>query len=442
MVDNKFRLMTALEAEDELGKKYFYRQKTYRYHEAGRLHAFAFRGRQAFLPHKLLQPYLEDLKQKLLKQFPELQYSEAFYDDATRRVIVDGIFGRYVAVNADKENEEDLLRKIANLKEWFMEVGESLESEDFLDSDSETFVDNPVTESAAVDKRAEKSMQEGGNKLSADFPEGITYVRVDTPVIDDVEVKSLILISLPSIAKFIGVKSDQFSEWVSGTTFKEYILSAHPKQINDPGFSGPWKKGTQQGLTGLLSLEIIPELLVAFRQSNRTPAFPARAEQLYMLAKSTLEAVGLSISGDQTKAARELAKISEGLGISAADQVIEIFKRYESRPFQIDTNKKFRGKVMNEGGDIKKITGTITLGVTGRWPNEWIALGAIRHLPAKERTSGREVMRSVSPADSVGVTFSESHFIKDSSNMGEVIKTGRQGKDFYTRLKEVGLLDD
>lgn len=432
-VDNKFRLMTAVEAEDELGKKYFYRQKTYRYHEAKRLHAFDFHGKQCFLPNTLIKPYIEDLKAKLDRQFPELNYSEVFYDDLTRRMVVDGIFGRFVAASTDGENEEDLLRKVANLKEWFMEQGEM---------GNDGIIDHAPVVEKAVEKADETIDDSEETSLSSQFPEGITFVRVDTPSVEGVSVKSLILISLPSIAQFIGVKTDSFSEWIKATTFVGFTISIHRTRIHAPEISGAWKKGIQNGLVPFLPLELIPELLVAFRQSNRTPAFPGRAEQLYQLAKNTLEAVGLSISGNKTKAAKELATISEGLGISAADQVIEIFKRYESRPFQVDTNKSFRGKVMKERKDIKVVTGEITVGVTGSWPSQWTAEGAKKNLPSKQRVSGREVMRTISPADSVGVTFSESHYLKDSSNMAEVIKTGKQGKDFYSRLKDVGLLDE
>ncbi len=436
-VDNKFRLMTAIEAEDELGKKYFYRQKTYRYEQAGRLRAFAFRSRQCFLPNKLLQPYIEDLRDKLKAQFPELRYSKVFYDDATRRMVIDGIFGRYIAADTDTETEADLLKKIASVREWLMEQDRELEkgnTDEVLPFD----LDDEVVE----DRSQKSGVTSLVPSIATSFPDSIMYVRVDTAEIEGVSIKSFVMISMPSIAQFIGVKTDQFTEWINQTTFAAFILSAHYKQIQGPEFSGPWKKGSQKGLTAFLPLELIPELLVAFKQSNRSPAFPARAEQLYMMARSTLEAVGLSISGNHTLAAKELAKVSEGLGISAADQVIEIFKRYESRSFQVETNRKFRGKVVSSGKDIKETTGRITFGVTGQYPGAWKALGESRRLPVKHRSSGREAMRALSPSNSVGVTFSESHYIKDPNNLEEVIKTGKQGKDFYERLKEVGLLDD
>lgn len=447
-ITKKFRLISAVEAENDLGKKYFYRQKTYRYQEANRLRAFDYHGRQCFLPHKLIEPYIKDLDDKLKKQFPELKYSEVFYDDQTKRMIVDGIFGRYVEVNTDKENEEDLLRKIATLREWFMDHGGIPEAD--ID-DNNTSVEDKLdmgigsiqdTKSIGIVKSTVKAKSSDSQVVIPELPEGIIFVRIDTPNVHGVNVKSMILISLPSIAKFIGIETHQLSEWVSKTTFADFILSIHHKQIHAPEISGAWKKGIENGLVPFLPFEMIPEFLVAFKQSGRTLSYPGRAEQLYQLAKGTLEAVGLSIAGDTTQAAKELAKVSEGLGISAADQVIEIFKRYESRPFQISTNKSFRGKVIKEGKDLKIVTGAITMGVTGSYPNHWVAIGTARKLPSRQRTSGREVMRTVSPADSVGVTFSESHYLKDSSSMNEVIETGIQGKTFYKRLKDVGLLDD
>ena len=431
-VDNKFRLMTAVEAEDELGKKYFYRQKTYRYHEAGRLHAFAYHGKQCFVPTRLMKPYLEDLQIKLDERFPALKYRQVYYDDVTRRMIVDGIFGRFVAVQTDIENEEDLLKKIAALQEWFLAEGGIPES---VEESNE-----PEVAPVAQSKAADADMPATPSALPA-FPDSISFVQVDTQVIEGVTVKSRVLISLPSIAKYVGVETDYVSEWVNSSTFIDHVLSLHHKQIHNPDISGLWKKGIQKPLTPFLPLELVPEFIVAFRQSGRTPSFPGRAEQLYQLAKNTLEAVGIAIAGDTKQAAKELAKVSESLGITAADQVIEIFKRYESRPFQVQTTKAFIGKVMSEKKDIKSVTGEITLGVTDRYPAQWLMDGKRRNLPSKLRTSGREAMRAISPADSVGVTFSENHYVKDSSNMKEVIETGRQGKIFYQRLKDVGLLD-
>jgi|GEM_PF-2557881 len=431
-VDNHFRLMTALEAEEELGKKYFYRQRTYRYNESGVLKAFKFRSRQCFLPHMLIAAYLEDLKEKLTSRFPHIEGYQVLYDETTRRVVIDGVFGRYIHADTDAETEEDLLVKFKNIVEWMAAQPPA------------TKVDNNEVV-AEFDGETSKQV-DGMTGLStveeSPFPTDIKYMRVTAPDVAGVEVKSFILISLPSVADFIGVRSDNFSRWVQQGGFNGFVVSAYPKQIQDTQNRVPWIKGSAKGAVSFMPLELIPEILIALRHSSISPSFPARAEQLYQLASSTLEAVGLAISGDKSKAAAELARVSEGLGITAADQVIEIFKRYESRPFQVETTRKFAAKVLAQEKDLPKITGEITIGVTGMYPNAWLAKGTTKKLPAKQRTSGREVMRTLDPGASVGMTFSESHYIKDSSNMEEVIKTGKQGKSFYDRLKSVGLLDD
>lgn len=427
-MDNPFKLMTAVEAEAELGSKYFYRQKTYRYQKSGKLKAFSFRGQQCFLPNRLLEVYLNELKAKILKTVPELKDANVFFDDATKRMVVDGIYGKYVFVWTDKETEEDLITKLIAIKEWVL-------------TESEPEAEFELEESRAVEKAVTTTVDK--QLPSGVFPSEIQFFQVKTGVVEGVKVKSYILISLPSIARFIGARTDHLSDWVQRSkTFSGFIVSIHNSKLDGPDISGPFQKGFAKGATPLLPLELIPELLVAFRQSGRAVGYPARAEQLYMLASTTLEAVGLAISGNENKAAQELAKVSEGLGISAANQVIEIFKRYESRPFQIRESKRFHGKVESLGLDHSIVTGEITVGVTGRLPGAWKALGTAHKLPSKQRTSGREVMRTISPADSVGITFSESHYIKDHSSMPEVIKTGKQGKDFYKRLKDVGLLND
>ena len=50
-------------------------------------------------------------------------------------------------------------------------------------------------------------------------------------------------------------------------------------------------------------------------------------------------------------------------------------------------------------------------------------------------------MRQVSPGDGVGMVFGEKHYIKEPK-VNEAIKTGKQGKSFYERLKKVGLLEN
>jgi hypothetical protein len=161
---------------------------------------------------------------------------------------------------------------------------------------------------------------------------------------------------------------------------------------------------------------------------------------LYSLAKTTLEAVGIAISGDKDKAAEELARVGQGLGLTAADQIIGVFKQYESRDFQVQTTKLFASKVKSLKMNYATTIGTLTLGITSKYPSQWQSLGASRRLPKTITSSGREVMRQLSPGDSVGMAFGEKHFINDPK-INEAIVTGKQGKDFYERLKKVGLLN-
>jgi hypothetical protein len=219
------------------------------------------------------------------------------------------------------------------------------------------------------------------------------------------------------------------------------VLSANVRQLNGPQLGGPWKKGFEKGYIPLVPLELVPEILVAIRQANFKPQFPQKADVLYQMAKTALEAVGLGVSGNKKRAAEALAKVGEGLGLNEADQIIAIFKQHANRDFQVQTNKDFRHKLKALGGNYVVTTGKITLGVTDRNAASWLKIGKQQGLKSKNTTSAREVMRHISPADSVGMTFAESHYIVKPDTQ-EVIVTGRQSKSFYQRLKDVGLLED
>lgn len=284
------------------------------------------------------------------------------------------------------------------------------------------------------------------NKISdilvvKDLPEEIRWVRTDETTILDIEVKSSILISLPSIAGFIGVRTDNFVKWLDKSTFSTRILSCHYKHIESTPNEVPWRKGLISGLTAFIPFELLPEIIVAIRQSDFAPEFPEKVQMLYELSQTTLKAVGLAMSGDKEKASQELALVGKGLGLNIADQIIGIFKQYETRDYQVLTNKEFNSKVKAQGLDYATVTGTLTFGVTQRTVANWKALGKQKKLPSKLRTTGREVMRQVSPGDGVGMVFGEKHYIKEPK-VNEAIKTGKQGKSFYERLKKVGLLEN
>lgn len=417
-------LVTPIEAEALLGKKYFYRQKIYRLGETKRIVAFNLRGQACFLGSHILKAAFKDLELKIAIKFPEIDVSslQIFFDPQGKKIIVDGLFGKGVSVKTDEETEDDLLKKIEGVME-------------FISADSEDVLQESLSE---------EERSPGGDKKEASLvrslPEEIIWVKVDVGNIKGVEIKSFILISLPSVANFIGVRNDHFIQWISKTTFADFILSAHPKQLQGTQIGVPWKRGIVSGFVSLVPFEFLPEIIIAFRQSNRTVQYPEKANLLYNLAQSTLEAVGLAMSGNKDKAAEELARVGKGLGLSVADQIIGVFKQYESRDFQIETNKQYNSKVKAIGADYAITTGVLTVGITDRTVSRWKAFGSSRNLAKTITSSSREVMRKLSPADGVGMAFGEKHYIKDP-NVNEAIHTGRQGKDFFQRLKNVGLLE-
>ncbi len=417
MQDDGIKIVTPIEAEKLLGSKYFYRQRIYRLADKNKLSKYDFQGKVCFSISDILKIFLKDLELRIAEKFPELEIENLriFYDTTTeRRVVVDGIFGSGVFANTDLETEEILLDKIRNIVE--------VERFKVKDAPSLGEVSNPTS-------------------IEEILPEEVLWIKVDTGIIEGIEVKSFILVSLPSIAQFLGIRPDQFIEWIRNTTFVDYVLSCHYKHIQATEISVPWKKGVVSGYTSMIPFELVPEIIIAFRQSGRAIAYPEKAEMLYNLTKSTLEAVGLAISGNKSKAAEELAKVGLGLGLDVADQVIAIFKQYESRDYQIRTTKEFSSKVKREGQDYKFVTGILTLGITGKYPTQWKKIGKDHKLPARVNRSSREIMREISPSSGVGMTFGERHYIKEA-NTDEAVSTGKQGKEFYERLKKVGLLDD
>ena len=431
-MSNTFKLLTPIEAEELLGKKYFYRQKIYRLAEKGKMPSFKLRGQTCYLGSHIVSAMIKDLELHIASKFPEIdtQSLRIFYDTVRgKRIVIDGLFGKGINVNTEEETEEDAISKIAHIVEW-------MKAEPI-----EVNISEPEEAEMVYEIEQKSDLQQENTMLTNVLPEEIFWVKVDTGVIEGIEIKSLILISLASVAQFIGIRPDKFTEWISQTTFSNFILSAHYKHLQGTGISVPWKKGVVSGYTALTPFELLPEIIVAFRQSGRSIEYPEKAQMLYEIAKSTLEAVGLAISGKRDKAAEELARVGKGLGLTIADQIIGIFKQYESRDYQIQTNREFNSKVKSVGADYAITTGTLTFGITGRYPSQWKALGSAKHLPSKMRETSREVMRQVSPSDGVGMTFGERHYIKEQ-NTGEAVKTGRQGKDFYERLKKVGLLDD
>ncbi|HSW89184.1 MAG TPA: hypothetical protein VLG12_08525 [Candidatus Saccharimonadales bacterium] len=431
MKNTPHHLFTALEIEEEFGKKYFYRQRIYRLADAKKIHVFQLRGKTCYLGTHVLQAFVKDLELKIAQQFPELSIDtlQIFYDlSKGKKMVVDGLFGRGISVNTDEETEEDLLKKINGILEW---IGNSpLE----ILSKSETLPsENKERNNALIEESADLAL------VPNSLPEEIFWMKVDVNKIEGVDIKSYFLVSLPSIAQFIGIRPDKLVVWFSNTTFIDSVLSAHYKQLQGTQIRVPWKRGVKTGYTPFVPFELIPEIIVAFRQSGRTVSYPEKAQSLYELAQNTLQAVGLAVSGNKDKAAEELAKVGKKMGLSVAEQIIAIFKQYESKDYQIQTNKEFNSKVKQMGMNYAVMTGTLTFGITGRYVSTWKAFGTSRKL--SKSYSSREIMRKLAPGDSVGMTFGEKDFIKNE-NVEEAINTGKQGKNFYNRLKQVGLLDD
>jgi hypothetical protein len=427
MDQNINHLMTPLEAEEMLGKKYFYRQRIYRLAQNKEISSFQLKGQACFLGSHILKATLAGLNKKISAILPQVDLStiRIFYDTAHgKRIVVDGLFGKGISVDTDNETEEDLLKKIETIADW---IRTDTISSEITPEHIDSIMHEPETDESGL--------------LTNVLPEEIAWMKVDTGIIEGVEIKSFILVSLPSVAQFIGIRTDKLVEWINGTSFRDLILSVHYRQVQGPRISVPWKRGVVSGLTPLIPFELLPELIVSFKQSGRSVQFPEKAQLLYEIAKNTLEAVGLAISGNRDRAAQELARVGKGLGLSVAEQIIGIFKQYETREFQVETTKKFHSKVKELNMDFAITAGSLIIGITDKTAGWWKALGASRRLPKKSLVSSREVMRALSPGDGVGMAFGEQHFIKEP-NISEAVKTGRQGKDFYMRLKSVGLLDD
>ncbi len=436
MPGHYFHLLTPLEAEVEFGEKYFYRQKIYRLAERGKIVTFKKQGQVVFLGNHVLEGFLKDLEEKITTKFPEFDISklQIFYDSTRgKRMVVDGLFGKGISVDTTKETEEDLLQKISGILEWMQTEPQKVTTTEVLESDEN--IENITNFYQDLGDSEEE------NNLAQVLPEEIYWVRVAVGSIEGVEVKSGVLISLPSIAQFIGIRTDSFIEWLTQTHFINSVLSGHYRQIQDTEISVPWKKGVVKGFSTFIPFELVPEIIVSFKNSGRTVNFPKKAEMLYDIASSTLSAVGLAISGNKDKAAQELASIGHSLGLDVADQIIGIFKKYESREYQVQTNKEFAGKVKSIGEDYATVTGKLTFGITGRTAATWKLFGSSRKLPSRITQSSREVMRTLAPEEGVGMTFGEKHFINDP-NLPEAIETGKKGKEFYERLKKVRLLDE
>ncbi len=418
----KYDLISASDAENIFGKKLFYRQKIYRFEKANKIKGFLFRGQTLFLGSQILKAVIIDLADKIESRYPGIKDGQfqIAYNDKTKTMTIDGLHGSGITIDTDTENEEDTLYKAGLIVEGYQQDIDSV-----LDDTTSLVQEQPIQDEL----------------LATVLPEELLWVKLTVKEIEDVEVRSMVLVSLSTVAQYVGVESYKFTDWLRNGPYAAHILSIHHKQIHDPGKPGAWKKGVTPGYTSFIPFELLPEVLVAFRNSRLSVGYPARAEQLYQLASNTLRVVGLAVSGNKEEAAVALAEVGEGLGLDVADQIIGVMKQYATREYQVQTQKEFSSKVKQLKGDYAVVTGTLTLGITKKTAGQWRLEGNKQGLPKSKTTSAREVMRRISPGDGVGMTFGERHFIKQP-NTDEAIRTGKEGKNFYERLKRVGLLDD
>ncbi|MCA9397977.1 hypothetical protein KC573_04040, partial [candidate division WWE3 bacterium] len=171
MAKKIFTLLSASDAEEMLGEKYFYRQRIYRLAERGRINEFTLNGKTCFLGNLIVKEFLKDLELRIQQNHPNLDFDEihCFYDEMNgKRMVVDGLFGKGVSVDTDKETEEDLLKKVSAVVEWF---------------ESEQSNSKPVVSNAS------QSHEVNDEYITSTVPEEIEWIRVDTHLIEEVEVK-------------------------------------------------------------------------------------------------------------------------------------------------------------------------------------------------------------------------------------------------------------
>src|SRR4051812_44100770 len=89
-----------------------------------------------------------------------------------------------------------------------------------------------------------------------ELPEEIFWIRVGVPEIEGVQVRSQVLVSLPSVAKFLGIRSDAFGAWIVSTTFADTVLSIHHQRLGTPQIHGVWKRGFRNVHTPFIPFEL------------------------------------------------------------------------------------------------------------------------------------------------------------------------------------------
>jgi len=112
------RLLTALEIEELLGRKYFYRQGIYRMAQEGLISSFEVSGVYYFSPEEVTTKALQRLAHRISYRFPWLTTSSLrvkYDEEIGKEITVYGFRdGSAVRANTEEETEEDLLDKVGD----------------------------------------------------------------------------------------------------------------------------------------------------------------------------------------------------------------------------------------------------------------------------------------------------------------------------------------
>lgn len=114
-------LQTAQELEEILGTKYFYRQSIYRLAQDGVISSYEVNGVYYFSSEEVTTQVLQRLARRIRNRFPWLAIRNLrikFDESLSREITIYGFTnGSIIIGNTEFETEEDLLKKIENLRE-------------------------------------------------------------------------------------------------------------------------------------------------------------------------------------------------------------------------------------------------------------------------------------------------------------------------------------
>lgn len=113
-------LLTALEIEESLGKKYFYRQSIYRLAEEGKISAFQVNGVMYFSSEQVVLVVLQKLAERIRNRYPWIssRVRVKFDENQGKIMTIYGFTdGREIIANTEQDSEEYLLNKLEEIRE-------------------------------------------------------------------------------------------------------------------------------------------------------------------------------------------------------------------------------------------------------------------------------------------------------------------------------------